>query len=86
MLSFFGIILFMFAGIDAVLLLFGWSLTGYSWSPLIVAVLGFALVTLEALERESSPERNGAWPQEARTAPGPTSGPGRNRLVRSTEG
>lgn len=85
MLSFFGIILFMFAGIDAVLLLFGWSLTGYSWSPLIVAVLGFALVTLEALERESSPERNGAWPQASDTAPERASSPGRNQLLRSTE-
>jgi hypothetical protein len=54
-LSFLGMILFLLAAFDAVGSLFGWSLTALSWSPLIFLVLGFLLVTLEELERESKP-------------------------------
>ena len=85
MLSFFGMILFMLAAIDGGGLLFGWSLTGHSWSPVIFAVLGFALVTLEALERDNSPSRRDGSPQQAWPVPAPGA-PGRSQLLRSTEG
>ena len=55
MLSFFGMMLFLLAAFDAACALFGWSLTALSWSPAIFFVLGFLLITLEALERESKP-------------------------------
>ena len=55
MLSFLGIILFLLAAVDAACALFGWSLTALSWSPVIFLVLGFLLIALEALERESKP-------------------------------
>ena len=57
MLSLFGLMLFMIAAVDAVCSLLGWSLTDYSWSPVIFGTLGFLLVTLEALERDYSPAR-----------------------------
>ena len=61
MLSFLGLMLFLLAAIDAACLLLGWPLTSYAWSPLIFATVGFLLVTLEALERDSSPSgRSGA--------------------------
>jgi hypothetical protein len=84
-LSFFGMILFIVAGVDAAGLLFGWSLTGYGWSPLIIGVLGFALVTLEALEREHSPERSAAWPQPTSSHQRAALAPPRDPLLRSTE-
>ena len=55
MLSFLGMMLFLLAAFDAACSLFGWSLTALSWSPMVFFVLGFLLVTLEALERESKP-------------------------------
>ena len=76
MLSLFGMMLFMLAAVDGGGLLFGWSLTGHGWSPLIFATLGFALVALEALERASSPERRDASPQQAWPARTPLA-PGR---------
>ena len=57
MLSFFGMMLFIIAGVDALCALLGWPLTAYSWSPAIFGALGFMLVALEALERDSSPTR-----------------------------
>jgi hypothetical protein len=54
-LSFLGVMLFVIAALDAALALFGWSLTALSWSPLIFFVIGFLLITLDALERESKP-------------------------------
>jgi hypothetical protein len=55
MLSFMGIMAFLIAALDASCRLFGWPLTTLSWSPLLFFVLGFALVALEAWERESGP-------------------------------
>jgi hypothetical protein len=55
MLSFMGMMAFLMAALDAICRLFGWPLTTLSWSPLLFAVLGFALVALEAWERESGP-------------------------------
>jgi len=54
-LSFLGMMLFLLAAVDAACALFGWSLTALSWSPLIFLVIGFLLITLEALERQSKP-------------------------------
>jgi hypothetical protein len=54
-LSFLGMMLFLLAAFDAACSLFGWSLTALSYSPVIFLVIGFLLVTLEALERESKP-------------------------------
>ena len=65
MLSFLGMMLFLLAGIDAGCLLLGWHLTDYSWSPLIFATVGFLLVTLEALERDSSPSGRSGSPRQA---------------------
>jgi hypothetical protein len=53
MLSFMGIMAFLIAALDASCRLFGWPLTTLSWSPLLFFVLGFALVALEAWERET---------------------------------
>jgi hypothetical protein len=54
-LSFVGMLAFLMAALDATCRLFGWPLTTLSWSPLLFVVLGFALVALEAWERDSSP-------------------------------
>jgi hypothetical protein len=54
-LSLLGMMLFLLAAFDAACSLFGWSLTALSWSPVIFFVLGFLLVALDALERESKP-------------------------------
>jgi hypothetical protein len=56
-LSFLGLVLFIIAAVDAVCSLLGWSLTAYGWSPVIFGTLGFLLIALEALERDSSPAR-----------------------------
>jgi hypothetical protein len=53
MLSFMGMMAFLMAALDASCRLFGWPLTTLSWSPLLFFVLGFALVALEAWERET---------------------------------
>jgi hypothetical protein len=66
-LSFLGIMLFLLAAVDASCLLLGWPLTDYSWSPLIFATVGFLLVTLEALERDSSPSGRSGAPRQAWT-------------------
>ena len=55
MLSFLGMVLLLFAAVDAACSLAGWPLTTISWSPALFFVLGFVLITLEALERESKP-------------------------------
>ena len=65
MLAFIGMMLFLLAAVDAGCLLLGWPLTDYSWSPLIFAAVGFLLVTLEALERDSSPSGRSGAPREA---------------------
>lgn len=64
MLSFLGLMLFLLAAIDAACLLLGWPLTSYAWSPLIFATVGFLLVTLEALERDSSPSGRSGAPRQ----------------------
>ena len=69
MLSFLGLMLFLLAGIDAGCLLLGWSLTDYSWSPLVFGTLGFVLVTLEALERDSNPSTRSGTPAKAWAEP-----------------
>jgi hypothetical protein len=53
MLSFMGMMAFVMAALDASCRLFGCPLTTLSWSPLLFFVLGFALVALEAWERET---------------------------------
>jgi hypothetical protein len=68
-LSFLGMMLFLLAAVDAGCLLFGWPLTDYSWSPLIFATVGFLLVTLEALERDSSPSGRSGSPRQPFGAP-----------------
>ena len=55
MLSFMGMLAFLMAALDATSRLFGWPLTTLSWSPLLFVVLGFALVALEAWQRDSGP-------------------------------
>ena len=55
MLSLLGMMLFLLAAFDAVGSLCGWSLTALSWSPLLFFVIGFLLVALDALERQSKP-------------------------------
>ncbi len=55
MLSFVGMLAFLVAALDATCRLFGWPLTTLSWSPLLFVLLGFALIALEAWERDSSP-------------------------------
>ena len=65
MLSFLGMMLFLLAAVDAACLLLGWPLTSYAWSPLIFATVGFLLVTLEALERDSSPSGRSGAPRQA---------------------
>jgi hypothetical protein len=64
-LSFLGVMLFLLAAIDAACLLLGWPLTSYAWSPLIFATVGFLLVTLEALERDSRPSGRSGAPRQA---------------------
>ena len=54
-LSLLGMMLFLLAAFDAVGSLCGWSLTALSWSPLLFFVIGFLLVALDALERQSKP-------------------------------
>jgi hypothetical protein len=54
-LSFIGMLAFLMAALDATCRLFDWPLTTLSWSPLVFIVLGFALVALEAWERDSGP-------------------------------
>jgi hypothetical protein len=78
-------VLFMLAAGDAVGLLFGWSMTGYSWSPLVLAVLGFVLVTLDALELETSPSRRDGSPQQAWSGPGAPVASDRQPLLSTTE-
>jgi len=48
MLSVFSIVLFLVAGADGLCLLFGVSLTGTTWSPLVFLLLGLVLCALEA--------------------------------------
>ena len=69
MLSFLGMMLFLLAAVDAVCLLLGWPLTHDGWSPLIFATVGFLLVTLEALERDSRPSGRSGSPRQAWGAP-----------------
>jgi hypothetical protein len=54
-LSFLGLLSFLMAAIDAACTWFGHPLTSVSWSPLLFAVLGGVLVTLEAVQRDSRP-------------------------------
>jgi hypothetical protein len=68
-LSFLGMMLFLLAAVDAVCLLLGWPLTNYGWSPLIFATVGFLLVTLEALERDSRPSGRSGSPRQAPGTP-----------------
>jgi len=63
-LSFLGMMVFLLAAIDAACRLLGWPLTDYPWSPLIFATVGFLLVTLEALERDSSPSGRSGSPRQ----------------------
>jgi hypothetical protein len=54
-LSFMGMLAFLMAALDATCRLSGWPLTTLSWSPLLFLVLGFALVALEAWQRDVGP-------------------------------
>ena len=83
MLSFLGLLLFLLAAIDAGCLLLGWPLTSYAWSPLIFATVGFLLVTLEALERDSSPSGRSGAPRQASGVQRPPLAEGRTPPLRA---
>ena len=85
MLSLFGMVLFLVAAVDACGRLLGWPLTDYSWSPAIFAALGFALVTLEALEHQTSPSGRSGSPRQGWAGAGALGQPS-NPALRSTEG
>jgi hypothetical protein len=51
-------LLLLFAALDGACTLAGWPLTTLSWSPALFLVLGFVLITLESLERDSRPGRD----------------------------
>ncbi len=55
MLSFLGLLSFLAAAVEGVCSWFGHPLTSVSWSPLLFALLGAVLVTLEALQRDGRP-------------------------------
>ena len=86
MLSFLGMMLFLLAAVDAGCLLLGWPLTDYSGSPLIFATLGFLLVTLEALEHDTSPSGRSGSPRQASSAPGAALAQAGNPARRPDEG
>jgi len=65
-LSFLGLLLLLFAAVDAACSLAGWPLTTLSWSPALFCVLGFVLITLESLEGESRRSRRPATPPDNR--------------------
>ena len=86
MLSFFGMMLFLLAAVDAVCLLLGWPLTNYGWSPLVFATVGFLLVTLEALARDSSPSGLSGSPRQALNTQRVARADSRTATLRAAEG